>query len=208
MYLSIVILNVLLYSKNYKMRTALRTFVFLAVLAITGAGKIVHAQSSDDGRKIHVTAIAHIGDLIFASTRTNGVYLSSDGGNSWGPVNNGLPNNAYVVDLAANGTTLFAVAYKTNLTLFLSADKGSSWKEIPVAPKATKVYSATVFKNKVFAATDVGLFRSADNGATWAPVPDVAGDVLSVVATGEQMLASVNKNINRNTFLSSNDGED
>ena len=190
------------------MRKALRTFVSLAMLAITGAGTVAHAQSSDDGQKIHVTAIAHIGDLIFASTRTNGVYLSSDGGSSWGPVNKGLPDNAYVVDLAANGTTLFAVGYKTDLTLFSSADKGASWKEVSVAPKATKVYSATVFKNKVFAATDVGLFRSADNGANWVAVPDVSGNVLSVVASGEQMLASVYKNINRNTFFSSNDGED
>ncbi|MCW3122772.1 MAG: BNR/Asp-box repeat protein [Flavipsychrobacter sp.] len=189
------------------MRTALRTFVLFAMLTVSGTYNTVNAQTPtvDDG-KIRITSIAHIGDLIFAGTRNNGVYKSSDGGKTWTPANNGLP--AYVPDLAANGNTLFAIAFSKYQTLFASSDNGASWKELNVCPGEVRIYSATVFKNKVFAATQKGLYQSTNNGASWNLVEGVeAGDITSVVAGSSQMLAKSYKS-GYGICYSSDNGED
>ncbi len=70
--------------------------------------------------------LAAIGNNIFASCYT-GVHLSSDDGNSWAAVNNGLTDSTSVGDLVISGSNIFA---GTNSGVFLSSDNGSNWTAI------------------------------------------------------------------------------
>jgi len=63
---------------------------------------------------------------LFAGTYTNGVFLSTNNGISWTPVNSGL-TNVNVQALAASGSNLFG---GTGDGVFLTADNGGSWTAV------------------------------------------------------------------------------
>ncbi len=71
-----------------------------------------------------VRALATLDGLIFASTDGDGVYCSSDGGNSWSAANTGMPPGSRSRALIAHEGVLFA---GTPYGTFRSTDKGASW---------------------------------------------------------------------------------
>ena len=66
------------------------------------------------------------GTDLFAGTE-KGVFLSSDNGAHWAPVNSGLPADTPVSCLALSGPNLFAGTAKG---VFLSTDNGANWAAI------------------------------------------------------------------------------
>jgi photosystem II stability/assembly factor-like uncharacterized protein len=68
--------------------------------------------------------IAIDGSNIFAGTEKNGVFRSTDNGNSWISVNYGL-TNYNIRALAICGSTIFAATYDCGI--FQSTDNGDSW---------------------------------------------------------------------------------
>ncbi|MBK7571731.1 MAG: hypothetical protein IPI10_08945 [Bacteroidetes bacterium] len=73
-----------------------------------------------------VRCFAISGSNIFAGTIGGGVFLSTNNGNNWSPVNNGL-TNPNVYSLAISGSNVLA---GTLFGLFISYDNGNSWTEI------------------------------------------------------------------------------
>ncbi|MAI31353.1 MAG: hypothetical protein CMM07_06750 [Rhodopirellula sp.] len=71
-----------------------------------------------------VRALATLDGLIFASTDGDGVYCSSDGGNSWSAANTGMPLGSRSRALIAHEGVLFA---GTPYGTFRSTNKGASW---------------------------------------------------------------------------------
>ena len=109
-----------------------------------------------------------MGSNIFAGTGGSGIYISSDNGVSWMPVNNGL-TNFYVHSLAVKGSDIFA---GTNWGVFLSIDSGSSWNLINNGLTNTFVNALLVNGTDLFAGTEGGVFMSSDNGNSWTAVND------------------------------------
>jgi hypothetical protein len=56
----------------------------------------------------HINSLAIAGSAVFAATYWYGIYLSSDRGVNWMPVNTGLPANTPIFSLALSDAELFA----------------------------------------------------------------------------------------------------
>lgn len=125
------------------------------------------AQANNALTSTGVSAIAVIGNNIFAANFADGVFLSSDTGSTWNGVWN-LPNG-YVGSLAVNGDNIFAgVSYGGGICL--STNDGSSWTQIGL-----NNYDVTIFAiigQNIFARTYDKSFTfhivlSTNNGLTW-----------------------------------------
>ena len=183
-----------------------RQFVLFAAVALLSTYGAAYGQvpAADDGQKIIVTSVAHIGTQLFAGTRKNGVYSSVDSGKTWAPVNNGLPVGGYITELAANGNAAFAIVLHRRRSLFLSTDNGASWKEVIVCPSDSAVNTLTAFNNKVYAGTQKGLYQSGD-GTSWTLISAIdPARVTSVVSTEDRILAQL---YDDDVFYTSTDGE-
>jgi len=99
-------------------------------------------------------------DLLYLAARVDGVLVSRNGCEAWGPSNGGL-GSAFVNSIAidpANPDTLYA---GTDSGAYVSFDGGESWGEINGGLLgATVVYSIVVDpEGAVYAATPYGVFR-------------------------------------------------
>lgn len=108
-------------------------------------------------------AFAVSGSNLFAGTNT-GVYLSTNNGLSWTPVNNGLPdyvnNYGWITTLAvspngAGGNNLFAGTDTAGV--YLSTNNGESWTAIGMSN--IYINSLAVSDSNLFAGTYSGVWR-------------------------------------------------
>jgi photosystem II stability/assembly factor-like uncharacterized protein len=120
-----------------------------------------------------IASLAISGTNIFAGTFGGGVFLSTDYGSNWTPVNNGLPNNIQVMSLAVSGTDIYA---GTNGYIYKTSNNGVSWDSSGAGIPFTlgqSVWSIIVKDTNIFAAIPdgyLGVFLSTDNGNTWNAV--------------------------------------
>lgn len=130
-------------------------------------------------------ALALNGSDIFNAVELLGVYRSTDNGESWLTVNNGLPKDPYdslyyemVEDIIVCGTSLFVGTYAG---VYRSTNNGSSWVEvnngIPKNPYDTAKYVGVnhleTGGNNLYAFSfnvSKGIFRSTDNGEHWTTI--------------------------------------
>ena len=81
--------------------------------------------SGPEGGK--VSDFVNINTNLFAGTSSGGVFLSTDNGTSWTPVNNGLWGSS-VRSLAVSGTNLFAGT--DGASVWRSTNNGVSWTHV------------------------------------------------------------------------------
>lgn len=104
---------------------------------------------------------------IFAGT-AGGVFLSTDNGVNWAPLNNGL-TQLEVRALTVKGSDLFAGTWGGGV--FRSSNNGSSWTPANAGLTNMVVLSFAVSGEKIFAGTwRNGVFLSTDNGDNWSTV--------------------------------------
>lgn len=136
-----------------------------------------------------VQHLAISGEKWFAAT-SEGVYVSSDEGNSWG----GGPILGEV-DFVAVEAQLPMVLAATRKRLLISQDGGVNWYPAALPSFVTKIHGVTLDPNNtLWLATREGAFRSSDNGDRWRHV--LAGlpatNVVSITydAEGKRLLAT------------------
>jgi photosystem II stability/assembly factor-like uncharacterized protein len=113
---------------------------------------------------------------IFAGTYFGGgVFRSTDNGDSWTPVNNGL-DCGNIWSLAINPVgTIFAGTAGCGTGVYRSTDNGDSWTLASIGLTSTDVAALAVNGSNyhVFAGTHSimgeggGMFRSTDSGDSW-----------------------------------------
>jgi len=144
-------------------------------------------------QRCYVRAFAASGKNLYAGG-LEGVFLSSNEGASWNPVNGIGPS---VSALAVSGTNLFA---GTNLgckvspcsrgSVFLSADGGTSWTQTGLEGG---VIDLGVSGTDLFAAIHLfDLFHSSNNGTSWDTVNiglEGAWDVDALAISGTNLFA-------------------
>jgi photosystem II stability/assembly factor-like uncharacterized protein len=125
-----------------------------------------------------VTAIATLpsdGAVVYAGTREDEIYASSDGGSDWTPLA-GVSSGHYVADIKldpkAEGRIVGKAVYRAGF--FLSEDGGQTWKN---ASRGLGSYLLSCLaapagaSDTLFAGTgDAGLFVSRDGGVVWSAV--------------------------------------
>ncbi len=150
------------------------------------------------------------GPSLFAGTSGGGVFLSTDDGESWGAVNNGIPKSPNMSNLYAkvsaftvSGPYLFAA---TECGLFRSTNSGTSWTAANDGLTDTLVYSLAISGTILFAGTGTGVFLSTNSGTTWAAVTNglpIGATVGYLAVSGTNLFASISPD---GVFLSTNNG--
>jgi hypothetical protein len=98
-----------------------------------------------------VNALVVNGNYLYAGT-FNGVFLSTNTGNSWTAVNTGL-TDTYILSLAVNGGNLYAGTYNG---VFRSTNKGLSWTPVNTGLTNITIQSLAVSGSNLYAGTGGG----------------------------------------------------
>ncbi len=146
------------------------------------------------------TSFAVLGTNLFAGgIATNGVFISTDNGDSWKYLN----LDERVQALTVSGNTLFA---GTELNgIFRSTDNGESWQQINTGLTNSNVLSIAATGSNIFAGTSGGgVFLSTDNGESWTQVSTGLTNLIvnALAILGSNLFAGTDAG----AFLSTNNG--
>lgn len=132
--------------------------------------------------------------LVFAGT-VNGVYRSSDNGESWTSINQGL-TSTYIQTIAHNGNDeLFLGTLEGKV--FFSDDEGDVWIDRTSNLSVYTIWSTAIGDNdRVFAGTNQGLYYSDDNGLNWSasPSPLTSESIVALKTAEDGTLYAANDN--------------
>jgi photosystem II stability/assembly factor-like uncharacterized protein len=161
------------------------------------------------------------GDLILGTVE--GIFRSSDAGANWVHSENGIGSTNAITDIYkhSNGD-VYAIGSDRILghsRLFLSADNGQNWTEIPnvpILPATTPTQFVVVNSSgDIFiAGTIIGSFivsRSTDDGATWTTVFSPGGvfgiiSGLAINSNGD-LFVSVSGDVDKGVHSSTDNGD-
>lgn len=106
------------------------------------------------------------GANIFAGSGGAGIYLSTNEGNNWTTINEGL-SNLIVYALTSIGSNIFA---GTNGGVFKSTNNGANWILSNSGITNNSIRSLGASGSYIFAGTTSNIYLSTDNGTTWNEV--------------------------------------
>ncbi len=181
----------------------LRATILLAFFLLQPSFQSIHAQwvQTNGPQGGYVNCLTLSSGNLFAGTNGAGIFLSTDNGTTWKPVNTGL-TNLYVRCIAVSGGNIFA---GTSTALFLSSNAGASWTAMNSGLPAAGVRSLMATSTSVYAGTDTnGVYLSTNNGNSWIAVNTglMNKTVWSLATSGTNVYAGTNDGL----FLSTNAG--
>ncbi len=112
---------------------------------------------------------------IFAGTERDGIFLSTDNGENWKSINNGLQSKL-IHTILITGNNLPAgqerIFVGTETGVSVSTDNGENWRPINSGLSGLGVWSLAVSTNSsgdttIYAGTWSGLYSSTDYGENW-----------------------------------------
>ncbi len=149
-----------------------------------------------------IKAATFLGGDIFVATDNNGVYKSTDNGQTYTLSINGL-TNLHVYSIATNDTRIYA---GTGDGIFVSSDHGNTWSITSTAVLNNHAISHLSFDGiTILAGGYSGLFYSKDNGASWTEAIAGLADprIESVAVSGTTFLAGTPSGV----YMSVNSGQ-
>jgi hypothetical protein len=109
-------------------------------------------------------AVETSGSTVYAGTGLNGVFKSSDNGQTWAAANSGLEGR-WINALATSSNYIYA---GTNYDgVFVSSNDGATWLKKSNGLTDLHIESLFTTGTGVYAATSDGVFFSANNGNVW-----------------------------------------
>ncbi len=141
--------------------------------------------------------IAVSGQTLFVTTYSNGIYKSTNNGDSWAASNSGLSGMAlFAAQLKIVGNQIFA---GTIGGVFKSADNGQSWTPVtnglPAASTKDIVSAIAASGSNIYIGylNGNGMYKSTDNGSSWTkcflPSSLYIQGVNSLVTKGDTVVA-------------------
>jgi photosystem II stability/assembly factor-like uncharacterized protein len=153
------------------------------------AGDKVWSRGGPEGGAVNALAISPnftADGTLFAGTNGGGMFKTTDGGQSWTEINNGLTNlTVYVAGISPNFASDSLVLAGTNYSgLFRSTDAGATWSQLPSPLNSGEIkgiaFSPAFAADRtlyVSRANSDALYRSTDGGANWT---DIRGTISSI----------------------------
>lgn len=131
---------------------------------------IFNAQDKTWGNKylpyyVETSSSTVYNDKIYVGTWGYGVYVSSNGGDSWEQIKSPLISDGYISHIAVYGNTIYVCSDAVGI--FSSSDEGATWNYLKNGLdnlNFTKMYFST---SKIFLGTYSGIYASSDNGLNW-----------------------------------------
>lgn len=148
-----------------------------------------------------VSCFAYDGTRIFAGTTGNGVFVSTNNGDTWTAVNTGLTDLS-ILSLEVSGGNIFA---GTLNGIFISSASTVSWSPGNTGLVDLAIYSLSVSGGNVYAGTGNGVFVSADVSPSWtAANTGYTGPVTALeIFNGKIYLGTAEDGIYKSNSLSS-----
>ncbi len=115
----------------------------------------------------YVTSVSQFGNSIYFSTDKNGIYKTTNNGDNWVTVNDGLPG--LNISFVKNYYGKF-YAGSIGYGVFLSTNAGLSWTSINNGIANFEANCFAVNNNRIFAGTSGGVFYSSNYGTKWNEV--------------------------------------
>ena len=135
----------------------------------------------------YITSFAIKDNVILAGEQSWDILRSTDNGNNWVRVSNGL-HDPGITSLLVIGKNIFAGTLSNGICI--STDNGGNWSPINNGMNESTIWSIASSGNYIFAATYGGIYRSADNGGSWINVYD-NNSVYYVSADSSKIFATV-----------------
>jgi photosystem II stability/assembly factor-like uncharacterized protein len=119
--------------------------------------------------------------IVYAATNYSGVYKSTNGGQNWLAINNGLTTSslATIAVNPSNSSILFAGSSASGDGVFRSTNGGVFWTRILVSPNVHTIKFDPQNSNIAYAATGCGLFKTINGGTIWQ---EISGNKLPIAA--------------------------
>jgi photosystem II stability/assembly factor-like uncharacterized protein len=173
-------------------------FFFTLVLIGDGVGQWVRTNGPN------ALSLTSIGDNLFAGF--GGVSLTSDAGDNWKSINQGLNYGGSVQSIWANKGILFVGTEYSGV--FSSTDKGTSWTlDSNGLSSHAEITCFAGNDENIFVGTfdSGGVFISSNDGASWKSCSSelALSAVTSLLVSGTNIFAGVRT---RGIFLSTNNG--
>ncbi len=124
-----------------------------------------------------------------------GVYLSTDGGGKWMPVDSGLPMTSVNV-LFPSGANLFA---GTNNGVYISTNGGGFWVPLNNGLNDQQVKCFAFDSSNLYAGTSTGVYLSTDNGNSWRLLNSGMLDINTILVSGKNLLAGTLQGVFQST---------
>lgn len=121
---------------------------------------------------------------VVAGARADGVFVSTDGGNTFNDRNTELTAAPIRCFLPASDAS--SPSFAAGSGIAISENRGSSWQWLPVY---AEVYALMEDKGTLYAATDDGFLVSTDGGLEWVNGP-LSGDTVYAVLRSRQNLVA------------------
>ncbi|MFL6051043.1 MAG: hypothetical protein ACJ738_14845 [Gaiellales bacterium] len=140
-----------------------------------------------DGQEVRALAADAAGPgTLYAGTKSGGVFVSSDEGDSWSPAGPGITGSIFAI--TADPSTPGTVYASNGGHLFRSTDGAASWSQIDSGFAAGRIWAIAVDPAdplRIYAVDGTTIERSVDGGATWAaaaasPV-QASGDIADIL---------------------------
>lgn len=160
----------------------------------------------------YVAALAVSDTCLYASTYY-GLFLSTNSGTSWTPIDSGLPVLGNGAPIAVSGKCLFAGTYGG---VFRSSNNGTTWTAVDSGFTSRVINTLAVHDTNIFVGTgwtswqDSAVYRSTDNGNTWSNLSSLP-NALHFAFIGTNIFAASSYTIpnggaDYGVFLSTNNG--
>src|SRR5262245_59477055 len=144
------------------------------VSSSSSSGAVWTTHGPDDGRVNAIAVDPSTPTTVYAGTDGGGFFKSVDGGDTWSPIDTGIPDVApstitrIAVDAAAPAPAYASGSLGVDGGIFRSTDAGASWSFTTLGfLSAVAIDPATP---STLYAVGSGIFKSSDAGANWTAV--------------------------------------
>lgn len=148
----------------------------------------------------NVYALATDGTHIFAGTGAAGVSMSTNNGDTWTLVNNGMTSTG-IGSLAISGSTVYA----GDSGVYVTTNNGALWTPVRNGLPLNSVNAILVNGTSVYVGTQTdGVYRSTNNGTLWtAANKGFTGQVVTLAVMDTTLFLGAPNN---GVYLSTNQG--